>query len=131
MSAAVEESVKSAAPTPYVLVIEDDKDVRNVLSEVLDDEGYCVVAKTNGMEALKHLRQHPPPFLILLDLMMPVMNGAEFRVEQLQDPRLHAIPTVVLTAVDSGLKNPIFTGCRLLRKPIDLNTLLDQVKTFS
>jgi CheY-like chemotaxis protein len=129
MPGATDQSTSPGTP-PYVLVVEDDKDVRTVLSEVLDDEGYVVVAKTNGREALTHLQQHPLPFLILLDLMMPVMNGAEFRAEQVQDPRLNMIPIVVLTAVESGLKNPLFSGCRIIRKPVDLNTLLTQVKPY-
>jgi CheY-like chemotaxis protein len=115
---------------PYLLVIEDDQDVRDTLSEVLRDEGYDVVTAANGQEALDFLHGHPPPRLILLDLMMPVMNGSQFRARQMADARLAQIPTVVLTAVDRGWQgNPLFEKCRTLRKPLDLDLLLTTVKT--
>src|SRR5439155_7067879 len=69
-----------------VLVVEDDFDLRDALVPILEYEGHRVVSAANGREALDWLHAMPPPSLILLDLMMPVMNGEEFRAEQLRDP---------------------------------------------
>jgi CheY-like chemotaxis protein len=81
-----------------VLIVEDDADIREVLADVLECEGYSVMQAANGEEALWLLRSEPLPSAIVLDLMMPVMNGTEFRVAQLADPRLASIPVIVLTA---------------------------------
>ena len=84
--------------TKSILVIEDDAATRAAVSLALEDEGYSVTAVPNGQEALHHLRRTAPPDLILLDLMMPVMNGWEFRRQQAQDPALQWIPVVVVSA---------------------------------
>src|SRR5207249_387698 len=81
-----------------VLVVEDDFDLRDALVPILEYEGHRVVSAANGREALDWLHAMPPPSLILLDLMMPVMNGEEFRAEQLRDPALASIPGVILSA---------------------------------
>src|SRR5579863_6011707 len=97
---------------PYLLVIEDDQDVRDTLCDVLRDDGYEVVSAANGQEALTYLNSHPPPSMILLDLMMPVMTGSEFRARQIADPALAKITTVVLTAVDRGWRpDELFANC--------------------
>jgi CheY-like chemotaxis protein len=82
-----------------VLVIDDDDDIRDTLSEVLEDIGYSVVTASHGLEALALLRQVRPR-VILLDLNMPTMSGAEFLLAQRGDPILRAIPTIIMTAVD-------------------------------
>src|SRR6266446_9079911 len=75
--------------TKSILIVEDDADVRGALSAVLEGEGYRVVEAAHGQEALQHLRADARGFcMILLDLWMPVMNGWEFRAEQLKDPTL-------------------------------------------
>ncbi len=81
-----------------VLLVEDDLDVAEAILDVLMDEGYQVAHATNGREALELLRAPPVPSLILLDMMMPEMDGAQFREAQLQDPRLAQIPVFVLSA---------------------------------
>jgi CheY-like chemotaxis protein len=81
-----------------VLIVEDDHDVRDSLRDVLEDAGFMVSAAGDGAEALKLLRGGLRPGVILLDLMMPRMNGYEFRAEQRRDPSLSDIPVVVLTA---------------------------------
>jgi CheY-like chemotaxis protein len=82
-----------------ILIIDDDASIRELLVEVLEEEGYPVQSASNGEEALSILRTLPKlPKLILLDLMMPVMDGWAFRQEQLQDPLLIGIPVVVLSA---------------------------------
>ena len=80
-----------------VMVVEDDALIRMGISHMLQIEGYEVLEAANGREALQHLRQHPLPCLIILDLMMPVMDGIAFRAEQLRDPVLSSIPVLVLT----------------------------------
>ena len=82
-----------------ILVVDDDEDLRHALTDVLEDEGFCVVPAENGLDALDKLRAGPSkPCVILLDLMMPKMDGATFRKIQLQDPALAAIPVVVVSA---------------------------------
>ncbi len=82
-----------------VLVVDDDVDIREVLSEILVDAGYSVASAGDGVEALALLGQLRP-CLILLDLNMPVMNGRQFRAKQRTDPALSTIPTVIMSAVD-------------------------------
>jgi CheY-like chemotaxis protein len=82
-----------------LLLVEDDADVREAVGDTLEDAGYRVLFAKNGREALDLLRGSAHrPALILLDLMMPVMDGPQFRKEQVADPRLAAIPVVVLSA---------------------------------
>ena len=81
-----------------VLVIEDDPDVRNALAELLSGEGYQVSATADGAEALDTLRGGLLPSVIVLDLMMPNMDGWDFRRAQLEDPTLAPVPVVLLTA---------------------------------
>ena len=71
-----------------ILVVEDDHDIQSALASILREEGLHVATASDGAEALALLRQGLRPAVILLDLMMPVMNGAEFRAAQLQDPEL-------------------------------------------
>lgn len=81
-----------------VLLVEDDLDIAEAILDVLMDEGYEVAHATNGREALELLHSQPRPAVILLDLMMPEMDGSQFRAEQLRDPKLSSIPVVVLSA---------------------------------
>jgi CheY-like chemotaxis protein len=86
-----------------ILVIEDEPEIREALAELLAREGFATQEAENGSEALKLLRDRcVRPDLIVLDLMMPVMDGWTFRRAQLADPALAAIPVVVMSAVDSG-----------------------------
>jgi CheY-like chemotaxis protein len=110
-----------------ILVVDDDADLAEVLDRVLEKSGYEVDWAKNGAEALQLLQgkdQHGPD-LVLLDLMMPVMNGWEFRAEQLKDPRLSAIPVVVFSGRGKleGTGLPIGTVANL-RKPVGLDELL-------
>jgi CheY-like chemotaxis protein len=81
-----------------ILIIEDDDGVGMSLAALLRDEGYSVEIATGGRAALARLRRDPLPSLILLDLMMPDMDGVEFRSHQLADARLATIPVVVISA---------------------------------
>lgn len=110
-------------PTQTVLIVDDDADIRAVLSEFLESEGYAVATAGNGRDALDYLRQHPTTSLILLDLMMPIMNGYQFIAARALDATVSAIPVVVMTArgaVGHGLSGVT----RVLPKPMDLDDLL-------
>jgi two-component system response regulator CpxR len=106
---------------PSVLVVDDDDAIREVIAEVLRDEGYEVVCAGNGEQALSELREHRLPDLMLLDLMMPVMSGWEL-LELLQaNSDLSRIPVVVVSAMNAP------GACEHLAKPIDLERLLATV----
>src|SRR5512137_690369 len=85
-----------------ILVVEDDRDMREALVEVLRLEGYEVEAAGNGADGLELARRHRPD-VILLDLMMPIMSGWEFRAAQLKDARLAAVPVIVMSAYHNDL----------------------------
>ena len=83
----------------FILVVDDDHDIRDSLVELLEDHGYQAVGAANGVEALGVLRTTPePPCLILLDLMMPVMDGRQFREQQVKNPAWLQIPVIVISA---------------------------------
>jgi CheY-like chemotaxis protein len=116
-----------------VLVVEDDADILRAIVQVLEDEGVTVRAAENGRVALATLRARgaQPPCVILLDLMMPVMDGWAFRAEQLRDPTLARIPVILLTADGNAVeKAALLTGAGALRKPVDLSTLLAALAPF-
>ena len=84
-----------------LLIVDDDVEMRNSLIALLETEGCQVVGASNGLEALDCLRRIPPPDVILLDLMMPIKNGWEFRLAQKRDDALASIPVVAMSADDS------------------------------
>jgi len=97
----------------------------------LEASGYAVATAADGAEGLRRLRQEPPPDLILLDLMLPVVSGWEFRRQQQQDPTLAAIPVVVVSAVgDLEQKAADIGAAELLQKPVDFGQLLTTVRRF-
>jgi len=115
-----------------VLVVEDDFLIRESLLEILEDNGYEVVGASHGQDALTHLETNPIlPCLILLDLMMPVMDGRAFREEQLRRAAIADIPVVVVSAhhdVAEEVKGLQATS--YLRKPVKLAELLRVVRSF-
>jgi CheY-like chemotaxis protein len=115
-----------------VLIVEDDVDTRSALAEVLEDGNYRLLTAENGKIALDELRAAPqPPCVILLDVMMPVMDGREFRVEQEKDPALSNIPVVVLSAhADAVTSAAQMRAAGFLKKPVDLHELLRTVEQF-
>jgi len=104
-----------------VLVIDDDADVRDLLSVALTADGYRVDAASNGREALHYLRSHAETCIILLDVILPVMDGPQFRTAQLHDRSLAWIPVVVMSAAADGRRHARELGARgFVRKPLDL-----------
>src|SRR5690242_14258816 len=113
-----------------VLIIDDDFAIRESLAELLADEGYLAAAAVNGRDALAKLDEDGPwPCLIVLDLMMPVMNGESFRELQLRIPELARIPTIVVTADDRAQSRiePLNVQASL-QKPIDIERFIDAVR---
>jgi len=112
-----------------ILIVEDDGDLARLEAEVLEAAGYRTAVASNGWEALRYLRTNNPPDLILLDMMMPVMDGWKFREEQRKWPSLASIPVVVLTADgDARGKAASIQAAGYATKPISIDSLLDAVE---
>lgn len=119
-------------PCGRVMLVEDDADIRAMVGMLLELEGYQVVSTSNGGDALKILRDGERPCVILLDLMMPVMNGWQFLAEQARDPAIAPIPVVVMSGDGRGREKPaVARAAGFLKKPIDLQTLLNTVQRFA
>jgi CheY-like chemotaxis protein len=115
----------------HVLIVEDDADIRDALLSILRDEGYDVRGASNGQEALDQLRAGHLPSVILLDLMMPVMNGWQFRAEQRTDPRLATIPVVVISAdTQARQRAESLDAVAYIKKPIELEAVLALVERY-
>ncbi|HET8551269.1 MAG TPA: response regulator [Gammaproteobacteria bacterium] len=114
-----------------ILVIEDDRDILQGMMMLLEMEGYSVVAAENGQIALDYLHAAETlPDLILLDLMMPVKDGYEFRREQQLDPALAAIPVIIMSAdANAEAKAAGMGSKRFLVKPVDINDILGAAAT--
>jgi CheY-like chemotaxis protein len=110
----------------FVMVVDDDSDLREAIMEMLQDNAYSVVGAANGKEALDFLRRATSlPCVILLDLMMPIMDGKTFRAELMRNPELSEIPVVVLSAhanMDDVLAG--FAVSAKLRKPVQMGSLM-------
>jgi CheY-like chemotaxis protein len=112
---------------PTILIVEDDRDTREMLGRFLELEGFTVRSAENGRAALDVLRREGA-CVILLDLMMPVMNGWEFRRVQASDPRLSTIPVVVVTAAGRREQIPAIDAHAWLSKPVDFDRLLETIQ---
>ena len=112
-----------------VLVVDDDADIRDALCELLQDEGYRPVSASNGRDALVYLNSRERPCIILLDLMMPIMDGWEFRRQQKSDPRWSNIPVVVITAAGNHGAGSIAAEC-VLPKPLHLDQVLEALRQY-
>lgn len=116
-----------------VLIVEDDEDITRNLVDLLESDGYCIVTARDGKEALEKLRATQPlPSLILLDLMMPGMDGFQFRQEQEMDPKLALIPVVIMTADGNVEAKKQKIGAKaFIKKPVDIDALLATVMRFA
>jgi CheY-like chemotaxis protein len=111
-----------------ILIVEDDEPVRDAMRDILEDEGYSITCAVNGEEALRVLAADPRPRLILLDLMMPVMNGWELLRALRASATLAGIPVVVLSSL-SGAEAP--AGVPAVKKPISVQALLRLVEDYA
>ena len=111
-----------------VLIVEDDEDLREMMAQLLTLEGFQTAAVANGREALEYLHQSARPDVILLDLMMPVMDGWEFRRHQKEDPAIAPVPVIVLSALDHARAGNL-DATAFLKKPLDFDRLLTLVRS--
>jgi CheY-like chemotaxis protein len=112
-----------------VLIVEDDADLREMMAQLLALEGYVATTVANGLEALEYLERGDKPNVILLDLMMPVMDGWEFRRQQQSDPAVAHVPVIILSAIDQRRAADV-DAVAFLKKPLDFDRLLELVRQF-
>ena len=110
-----------------ILVIDDDEDVLSTVANLLREEGYLVHAVSNAAAGLDILERGVRPSAIILDLMMPVMNGWDFWDRHQQTPAYASIPVIILTA--TGLRQGSVGTARVLAKPVGMNELLSAVSS--
>jgi CheY-like chemotaxis protein len=112
-----------------ILVIEDEEALRRLLETLFRGAGYAVATAADGRQALDYLARAEPPRVILLDLRMPVLDGWGFRRQQLEDPRLAAIPVVVVASdADAARDAGWFDAAAYLLKPVAIEQLLRAVR---
>jgi CheY-like chemotaxis protein len=128
--------VTPTTPVGNVLIVEDDPDIREMLSTLLSTEGFHAVAAEDGLEALhllRAVRHRAPeiPCLVLLDLKMPRLGGDEFRRAQLGDPTVASVPVAVMSgAVDLEQRAQDLGAVATVAKPIDIDRLMDVVRRY-
>ena len=114
---------------PTILIVEDDADTRDMIGRFLELEGYAVETAANGRQALDRLDAGAHACVILLDLMMPVMDGWEFRRIQVSHSTLSKIPVIVFSATGRDRMSQIDAN-DYLSKPVDLDELLDRISRY-
>jgi two-component system, sensor histidine kinase and response regulator len=107
-----------------VLIVDDERDIRDSLKEILEEEGYAVSVAHNGREALALLPSLSRPCVAILDIIMPVMSGTELYAAMQADPALATIPVLISTS-DPSRAPP---GTLIMKKPISLDRLLETIK---
>ena len=127
LRASAQESSRSIAK--FILVVEDDPDLAQLVAEVLESAGYRTAVAGNGAEALDRLQTIDHPDLILLDMMMPVMDGWKFREEQQKVAAFASIPVVTVTADGNARgKAASIQAAGYVTKPVTIDSLLDEVE---
>jgi two-component system, chemotaxis family, chemotaxis protein CheY len=115
-----------------ILLVDDHPDIRESLSDLLEAIGFRVTTAADGRAGLEYLRSHAAPAVILLDLMMPGMDGAEFRRRQLLDPALAAIPVILCSGVnDLEIHAERLGRLVWLRKPFPVDQLLGALRRYT
>jgi CheY-like chemotaxis protein len=125
------EAGESITANAQILVVDDDTLIRDSLSDLLRAAGFQVATAQHGGDALAYLRENPLPRVIILDLMMPVMDGWEFRLRQREDPRLAQIPVIVLSAALRDRRTLELGAEEYFPKPLHLRGLLEAVSRYS
>jgi CheY-like chemotaxis protein len=111
-----------------VLIVDDDGETRELLRFTLTGIGYDVAAVADGREALRYMRSHAETCIVVLDLMLPEMDGATFRAAQLRDRSLAWIPVVVVSgAIDAVDRARALRAQSLLKKPLDLDEVREKI----
>jgi CheY-like chemotaxis protein len=114
-----------------ILIVDDDIDIRELLGELLETRGFDVVTAANGLEALRVVRSMAdPPSVILLDLMMPVMDGYGFLEERKKDRLLSSIPVAIITASHGVDRNQLGSAATIVQKPVDLTKLVNVIDSL-
>jgi two-component system, OmpR family, response regulator CpxR len=111
-----------------VLIVEDDADLREMMMQLLSLEGFEPRVAVNGRDAIDQLAAGLAPDVILLDLMMPVMDGQQFLEKCRRDPRCAGIPVIVLSATSD--RAPRLAASAVLCKPLDFARMLDTIRRF-
>ena len=109
-----------------LLIVDDERDIRESLQEYFEDEGLAVRVAANGRDALDVLAEDPLPCLVILDLIMPIMSGNELYQAMQNDPRLVKVPVIISTSDPSRAPS----GVLIMKKPIDLDLLLATVRQY-
>ena len=123
-------------PAGNVLIVEDDRETREMVAAFLATQGFHAVAAEDGLEALhllRTVRHRAPdvPCLVLLDLRMPRLSGGEFRRAQLDDPTVASVPVAVMSgAIDAEQRAQALGAVATVTKPIDVDVLLDVVRRY-
>jgi CheY-like chemotaxis protein len=111
-----------------VLIVEDDQAIRDTLTSILEDEGYQVWSAVNGRDALDRLASGPRPGLLIVDLVMPILNGWDLCAELARRPELADLPVLVVSA-NATTESPLpLPQARLMQKPIPFQQLLEEVE---
>ena len=115
---------KTDSDAPWVMIVDDEVDIRSMIRLALELKGYNVVEASDGRDALRQLREGARPGLILLDLMMPGMNGWDFRDQQARDPELAEIPVLVFTG-DTRITQKVreLGAAGYVKKPVGFHSL--------
>jgi CheY-like chemotaxis protein len=114
-----------------VLVVEDDSDIRDIVQDLLESEGYDVIPASHGRQALEFLtevKESARPALVILDMMMPLVDGRQVLETMRRDPRLASIPVLVISAV---IREKPEGATAFLRKPVSLDKLFETVRAFT
>ena len=112
-----------------ILIVDDDLDIREALAETLEDRGFVVITAANGRDALATLRSAKAlPSIILLDLMMPVMDGYGFLEERRRDPTLASIPVAIITAGHGVDRSRLGDSAPIVPKPINVAQLVNTLR---
>ena len=114
-----------------VLVVEDESYLCELLSDVIESEGHTARKASNGLEALERMKERKPQ-LVLLDLMMPIMDGWEFMEALRANPQWDGVPIVIITAIYDVKRTQEETGARaVITKPFDIDQITEIVRLYA